>query len=389
MALTPKEIGTRIREVREQVGIEIQTIAEALGVDVRTVKQLEAGDLAQIPGDYILIISRLLQTDFRYFVSNDLDDVETETRQLFRKLSTPTPSDLLAIRRFVSFCMAETDLETLLSIERSRSLPSYVPGPDAPRLHRDQGKEAARQERKRLQLGNRPIDDIFALLRSQGIHLFRHSLEDRNLSGVTIQHPKAGVCVLINYDDDLYRQFFSAAHEYCHVLADRDLLADEGCVVSYQWSRDELVELRANAFAAEFLLPGDALKRYARPNNLDDVSVVIRKVALDYRVNAFTVAIRLKELNWISDRTLESFKRVRPIVISRREKSDPDLPSDLTSNQIERRIAAIKEGISSYYLELLRRALTENVITFGRFAEMLDMTTDQARDFTRATRLAI
>lgn len=52
-------------------------------------------------------------------------------------------------------------------------------------------------------------------------------------------------------------------------------------------------------------------------------------------------------------------------------------------SQIERRVTATKQGISAYYLELLRRALRENVITFGRFAEMLDMTPDQARDFTK------
>src|SRR5258708_10925689 len=218
MALSPKEIGRRIREVAYEVGVGRGEMADALGVGEETISKLEVGTLDPIPGDYVLVIARLLQTDFRYFISTDLDDVEAGTKKLFRKLAEPTQSDFLAIRRFVSFCMSEKDLEALLSVERKKEIPTYIPGRTSPPLHKDQGKDAAKQERKRLGLGNRPIGNIFETLRSQGIHLFRHSLEDRNLNGVTIQHPQASVCVLINYDDDLYRQFFSATHEYCHVL---------------------------------------------------------------------------------------------------------------------------------------------------------------------------
>ena len=50
MALGPKEIGRRIREVREQVGVEVSQIAGALGVDERTVLKLEDGELRSIPG---------------------------------------------------------------------------------------------------------------------------------------------------------------------------------------------------------------------------------------------------------------------------------------------------------------------------------------------------
>lgn len=390
MALSPKEIGRRIREVREQVGVEVSQIAEALGVDEKTVLKLENGVLPTIPGDYILVIARFLQSDFRYFISNELDDVEKETRQVFRSLSKPTPADLFAIRRFISFCMSEKDLESLLSIERAKLPPSYPVAMSSSRLYKDQGREAAKQERVRLKLGNRPIANVFEVLRSQGIHLFRLSLEDQNLSGVTVQHPKAGVCVLINYDDDLYRQFFSAAHEYCHVLADRKQLANQGCIVSYQWHRNELIEIRANTFAAEFLLPSEAFEQYDRPADLTGLSALIRKVALDYKVNTITVAIRLKELRWITNKTLESFKKARrrPAVIHRNEKTDPDIPVNLTAKQIERRTAAIKEGVSSYYLELLRRALTEDMITFGRFAEMLDMNPEQASEFVKTIKLA-
>jgi len=389
MALSAKEIGRRIREVRTKLGMPPSTVAEALGVDIGIVGSLEDGTLDPIPGDYVLIVGRLLATDFRYFISTELDDVEHQTRAVFRSLSDPDPNDLLAIRRFISFCMSERDLEELLSVTRSPLPPKYQTPAHRQRLHKDQGREGARSERRRLGLRNRPIENVFELIRSQGIRLFRYGLNDGDLSGVTVLHPRAGISVLLNYGDDLYRQFFSAAHEYGHVLFEREDITRRGCVVSYGWDKAKLIEIRANNFAAEFLLPTEALNDYSRPKDVNSLKSLIARVSRDYKVNGLTVAISLKELGWITERTLRSFKREKPVVIRRLEKQDPDIPAGLTSKQIEKRIAAIKEGISSYYLELLRRSLTEDKITFGRFAEMLDMTPDQASAFVKATRLAI
>jgi Zn-dependent peptidase ImmA (M78 family) len=201
-------------------------------------------------------------------------------------------------------------------------------------------------------------------------------------------HPRAGISVLVNYDEDLYRQLFSAAHEYAHVLFDREHVSHQGQIVSYKYSTSDLVELRANSFAAEFLLPVAALDRYPRPRDAQSTANLIRTVALDYRTNAETVAIALREANWITERTLSSFQKVRPVTIRQREKTDPDVPPDLTPAQTERRLLATERGVSSYYLDLLRRALVQDVISFGRFAEMLEMDVEQAREFVIAAGLA-
>jgi hypothetical protein len=116
---------------------------------------------------------------------------------------------------------------------------------------------------------------------------------------------------------------------------------------------------------------------------------LLREAALQYRVNTEPVAIKLREAGWISERTLESFRRIRPVVIPRREKVDPELPDGLTETQAERRSLAAETGFTTYYLELLRRGLTRDEITFGRFAEMLDMDTDRARVFALETGLAL
>ncbi len=389
MALTHDEIGRRIRRVREELGIAIEALAQACGVASSTIASLEAGTLDPVPGDYILIVSRVLRTDFRYFVSDLLDDVEENTHEVFRSLAEPKPPDLMAIRRFMMFCMAEQELETLLESQRPPFPPGYPRPGSTERLHKDQGRRAAIQERDRLLLGNQPVANIFDILRRQGVRLFRHRLEDAQLSGVTISHPKAGVCVLVNCEDDLYRQFFSAAHEYGHVLFDREDIATKGCIVSYRYTRKELVEIRANSFAAEFLLPSAGFSNYPKPHHVPELLDLIGTIARDYHVNTETVVIRMKELHWITDRTLDSFRKAKPVVIQRSAKRDPDLASNLADRQAERLEEAIRQGISPYYMELLRRALTEDRITWGRFAEMLDMTVEQSREFIISVGMAI
>lgn len=403
MPLPPEEIGRRIKEVREEIGVSRTQLASVLGVQPSVVEHLEAGILSPIPGDYILLIAQAFRTDFRYFISRSIDDVEAGVKRLFRALAAPNHQDFLSLRRFMLFSTAENDLESLLGIKKPAPPPTYQYSRDV--LYRDQGKQAAQAERKRLGLGNAPIPNIFDLMRHQGIGLMRQRLKDSNLSGVTLLHPRVGVCALVNYDDDLFRQFFSAAHEYCHVLFERRTITRDGCIVSYHEDKNrksnrggrpidserekQLVETRANAFASEFLLPLSALDHYPKPSTVDDVANLTLRIGRDYYVNTVTVAIRLKDKGWISQKTLESFKNVMPKRIPRDEKRDPEIPLNLTQQQYDRRQLATEHGLSTYYLELLRRAVSSNLITMGRFAEMLDMTPHQAATFVMETGLAL
>jgi hypothetical protein len=77
------------------------------------------------------------------------------------------------------------------------------------------------------------------------------------------------------------------------------------------------------------------------------------------------------------------------VVIKRAEKQDPDLPADLTARQLERWEGLISRGVSGYYVDLCRRALTSDLVTFGRFAELLDLTPEEALEFIQVAGLAL
>lgn len=134
MAFEPVEIGRRIRE---GVGIRRVELATACRVDENTISKLESGTLVPVPGDYVLIAARLLKTDFQYFISDALDDLERQTNQVFRALSDPKNTDLRAIRRFMLFCMAENDLELFLDVNRRELPPSYPLSEHANKLHKE------------------------------------------------------------------------------------------------------------------------------------------------------------------------------------------------------------------------------------------------------------
>ena len=303
-------------------------------------------------------------------------------------MAEPKPPDLMAIRRFMMFCMAEQELETLLESQR----PPFPPGYPRPGSTEHCTKTRVGEPRYRSETalaGNQPVANVFHILRRQGVRLFRHRLEDAQLSGVTVSHPKAGVCVLVNCEDDLYRQFFSAAHEYGHVLFDREDTLQRAAsspiaTRERNWWKSEPTHLQRSSYCHPL-----GFLNYPKPHHVPELLDLIGTIARDYHVNTETVVIRMKELHWITDRTLDSFRKAKPVVIQRSAKRDPDLASNLADRQAERLEEAIRQGISPYYMELLRRALTEDRITWGRFAEMLDMTVEQSREFIISVGMAI
>ena len=67
-----------------------------------------------------------------------------------------------------------------------------------------------------------------------------------------------GLFVVANDVHHYLRRRFSFAHEYAHVVADRD----RSGLISQTSARDDLIEVRANAFAANFLMPEDGVRGF-------------------------------------------------------------------------------------------------------------------------------
>jgi Zn-dependent peptidase ImmA (M78 family) len=114
----------------------------------------------------------------------------------------------------------------------------------------EQGTLVAEQERRRLGLGHNPIPDMSDLINCQNVWASGAKLPD-DMSGLFLKHSSIGLCILVHFDHARARKRFSYAHEYAHALIDRQNTA----TVSLVQNRSDLGEVRANAFAAAFLLP--------------------------------------------------------------------------------------------------------------------------------------
>ena len=79
-----------------------------------------------------------------------------------------------------------------------------------------------------------------------------------HVSGLMVSHPRVGIVIVINQAHPTVRQRFSWCHEYCHVLLDRDSRG----MVSRVSGRDDLREVRANSFAANFLIPEEGVRQF-------------------------------------------------------------------------------------------------------------------------------
>ncbi|WP_045168413.1 XRE family transcriptional regulator [Caldicellulosiruptor morganii] len=367
MSFDFKLLGKKIRQARENMLIEKEEIAKALGYSVTEYDKIENGDINEIDGDVIVIISQILGRDFRYFVSEEYSAVELQIRKLFRQNGTLNKNDRIAIQQFVRLCEEKKNLEEIIG--RKKVNPEdYSQYFSSTKSYKEQGIIAAYAERKRLGIEDE-ISDIYNLLRQQNIHIFRKKLDDSNISGVYINHPYAGHCVLINYCEDVYRQIFSLAHEYCHVLFDSNVGQD----VSYINKNNSLLEIRANYFARHFLLPDTALEKYKfnfMNTTIDQMINMVVFLSEKYKVNPQVVIYRLEENKCISSKTKETLLSKLKVIKRNIQKVDPEKIE--LSKRIKNKFEdLIEKGISLEYLELVRSAYQGNYISFGKAMESL------------------
>ena len=262
MAIDHKELGRRLRSARETSAMTQDDVARHLEVSRATVAQMELGN-RMVTGIELSRLAYLFGKDLRSFVADEAPEHEDLLVALFRlhpELSS-REEVLDALRRCVVIGRELTGLELLLGVDREvATIAAYpLPRPRTRWTAVQQGERVAHEERKRLGLGLAALPDVAELLKAQGIRTAQVTLPD-DISGLTLIEPEIGCLVVANREHHILRRRFSYAHEYGHVLMDRERRG----IVSRRQDRDELIEIRANAFAAGFLMPADAVRQFIR-----------------------------------------------------------------------------------------------------------------------------
>src|SRR5208282_5264304 len=258
MPIDQQELGRRLRQAREGCGLTQEEVADELGLSRPTIAQMELGNRA-VTSLELDRLAYLYGRDIREFLSDDFEQDDV-LQALFRSQPEAGRDGVKkALRDCIALGHELTHLEGLLGLARvSASIATYAFGPPKSKWDAIQsGTMVAREERRRLGLGDGPISDMVCLLENQGVRTGTVSMPNE-VSGLTITHPKVGLFVAINADHPAVRQRFSWCHEYAHVLLDRSI----GGRISSTDDRSDLIEVRANSFAADFLMPEEGVRQF-------------------------------------------------------------------------------------------------------------------------------
>lgn len=360
MPLDHQVVARKLRQARELQSLPVECVSQATGIDIDRIGLVESGR-AKPTGDEVLILANFYRHDFRDFLDDKRPAPFEKTDILYRRHGDAfTADDRRAIQEFLYLCEIESYLENELGVQKQ--VFDFTPNGNFYKAHGESAASALRS-----QLGYRPNEiprDVFSDFRHIGFHVFRRRLENSDISGLYVEHPVAGHCLLVNYDEDIYRQRFSVGHEAAHAIFD----SSEAVIVSYQrgsshYREDDLKEIRANRFASCYLMPPDQLPQVARWTAEQAVSWAQR-----LRVSTAALAIALREAGYINSSTAHVIRTAR---VPRVKKIDPEAPESLTDMQRERRIALLERGLSDYYVSLAFEAHQLGHISAGRLGEAL------------------
>jgi hypothetical protein len=202
-----------------------------------------------------------------------------------------SPDELLLLR------------QTILGLERGEqahqgleSLGRRLPIPHARQADYEQGYDLAAALRSELR-NRADYLDVEQLVRSLGVPIAEVELSDPDLDGAAVCDAEHGPAILVNRRSPKasvpWGRRMVLAHELGHLVFDRDA-AVPLAVVSGPWAPAR-VERRANAFAAELLLPRVALERLAAARGNDDelIERAMKEYGVGWRTASWQIENRL------------------------------------------------------------------------------------------------
>ncbi len=253
------QLGSRLQAVREQRGLSLKEVADALGLPCAYVTGLESGRW-EVSVSQITKLAEIYQCSPMVFLSADRelgkDDLPAVVHRELSELDL-TLEFKVALWRLFCLCGDGVALREVLNKTIELELPDYgaqrVDVPDPVR----QGKDAAWKERLRLDFGNRPIGDAAKLIGRHGIWTVAADLPN-GLPGLLVNHPYVGRAILVNRQYPYRRRRFFYLLGFAHALFDR---SGRTVVMMRQARSSNRREIRANAFAAEFLMPQEGVAK--------------------------------------------------------------------------------------------------------------------------------
>ena len=335
----------RLRSARKMSGFSMAALAEEAGqaVTKQAISKYEKG-LMNPRGDALVALSRALGVKSDYFFRPQrvsLGELE------FRKKSRLGRREQERIKySILDFLERYLEIEDILG---DRAV-FRNPLPD-PHIHKPQDAEkAAIEVRRKWKLGEAPISNLMELLEDKGIRI--HEIEtDENFIGISARADGIPV-IAVRRQDDLLRKRFTMSHELGHIL----LSIHEGRERRFR-------EKLCHTFAGAFLLPERAIKDELGERRSKIALWELEKIKGNYGISIQTTMARARHLEIVSEHGYRNF-----CIKVNTEGWKIEEPGEYLGRERANR-----------FDQLVYRAAAEEVITFSRAAELLNLPISEFR----------
>ena len=365
-ALSPVELGERLKVARETAGVTQDAGAKAAGIARTTLIAIEKGQRAARI-DELQALSHCYGVSLNSLLRREAVHVDLVPR--FRSLPETGDTAIDSAAHLLNdLVRAEVELENILGVKRTHNYPAektLLPG-DV----RAQAEQDAQSLRHWLGLGDGPVQDLFALMELQlGIRIYSRAL-DPKVSGLFAYDDTVGACVLVNACHRGDRKAQTGGHELGHFTATRrtpEVYQDQ----KYENSREERY---ANAFARAFLTPARSVMQKFREvtagsSHLNRMHIII--LAQFFGVSRQAMVLRLEELGLARKGTWDWFEENGGI-------SDKQVRQVLGSQFVDVPLSDTPQSSRLFLLAV--EAYKKELISEEQMSEMLKIDRAQARE---------
>lgn len=373
-AINLKErVAARLQAAREEAGYSKAEVAKLLGTDRQRVHGIENGD-RPVDVTTLLQLAQLYGRDASSFLTEDVPAAQGVSVELRAPQGLSTQSRRAIIETWGNLCATFVRLRQHYGLEeQSGPLKRWLRDGGNSRV-RDFAIEGHSQAvRHEMGLDDEPIGiRIFDLISEHGIPVFRLALGHGEVDGAFVNYPGLGQVILVNRDQLLTRQIFTAAHELGHVIYEARKQQESEVNLLGQKNPSEP---QIDRFASSLLMPRTAIDLYVAQRlqrseeglSTEDVVHLQRH----FGVSFLAMLVRLRRLGYISAARFEELKMTASVRLAATlgyavQQWEYGFPVE-AEEAPEHKVA----GLPKQYVALVMRALEDAWLSQAAAAEAL------------------
>ncbi len=298
--IDPRILGQRLAEARKARGITQEDVATYLSCSRPTYIAVEKGErpakaeeIVKLAAFFGRRVSELVRP------GEPVVDFQPHLRAIAEKMKPEDEHELVvAIGDLQRLAGDYRELEQLMNASLRYNYPPPV-NLETPVDVTELAESVASQERRRLGLGEQPVEELRRLLEwDVGLRIFYWPLPSA-IAGMYAYADDLGGCIMVNCKHPAERQRASMLHEYGHLIVDR---YKPGIDYLNMPGRKPANERFAEAFALSFLMPANAVRQrfheiVAATNDFQVADLC--RLSHFFFVSVEAMAIRLEQLGLI------------------------------------------------------------------------------------------